>query len=187
MARILGRNTAPELVLRRLLHSRGLRYRLDARTPVCRADLVFSRHHVAVFVDGCFWHGCPEHYVRPRSSTAFWSRKLRENVLRDGRQSAELEMLGWTVVRVWEHDLVTDPEAVAALVEHLVRTGRLVGPSVSDLRVIRVDPLVGDLERRHLASLHDPKRVEVVVRRRATTKPRRRASQRESINRRTKA
>ena len=101
MSRIRGRNTRPERRLRQALWAAGLRYRKHAKTPVGRPDLVFVGPRVAVFVDGCFWHGCPRHYVRPRSRTDFWSRKLRENVDRDRRQTLELHVRGWTVVRIW--------------------------------------------------------------------------------------
>src|SRR5580692_10585444 len=101
MARIRSRNTTPERVLRGLLWSAGLRYRLHATTPAGRPDIVFPGTRVAVFVDGCFWHGCPDHYVRPRSSSDFWSRKLLENFKRDGAQTERLEALGWRVCRIW--------------------------------------------------------------------------------------
>src|SRR5262245_58811764 len=105
MARIRGRNTTPELLLRRLLWEAGLRYRLHAKTPAGRPDIAFPQSRVAVFIDGCFWHGCPDHYVRPRSSSEFWSRKLAENVRRDATQTRRLEALGWRVCRFWEHEI----------------------------------------------------------------------------------
>src|SRR5687768_10638296 len=106
MSRIRGRNTAPEIRLRQLLWRRGLRYRLAVRVSNVRPDLVFTGARLAVFVDGCFWHGCPEHYVRPRSSNAkFWAQKLQDNVSRDERQTLRLEADGWRVLRVWEHEL----------------------------------------------------------------------------------
>jgi DNA mismatch endonuclease (patch repair protein) len=105
------RDTRPELALRSELHRRGLRYRIDAK-PVgslrCRADIVFRRQRVAVFVDGCFWHGCPEHGTRPRTNASYWSAKIARNVERDRLNDAELSGAGWTVVRVWEHELPSD-------------------------------------------------------------------------------
>lgn len=85
MSRIRGRDTKPEVSLRRLLWSRGCRYRVHFKTPAGRADLAFVGKKVAIFVDGCFWHGCPEHSVAPRSSRPFWEGKLRANVHRDQR------------------------------------------------------------------------------------------------------
>src|SRR5262245_41107618 len=100
MSRIRGKDTAPELALRHALWHRGLRYRKSVRVLGVRPDLTFLRAKLAVFVDGCFWHGCPEHYVRPRSeSRAFWASKLRNNTDRDERQTRALEEQGWTVVR----------------------------------------------------------------------------------------
>lgn len=90
MARIRGKDTAPELVIRRGLWKAGIRYRLQTKTPGGKADFVVPARKLALFVDGCFWHGCPEHYVRPRTSNPFLDSKLRENVDRDRRQSEQL-------------------------------------------------------------------------------------------------
>lgn len=107
------RDTAPELAVRRLVHAQGLRYRVDAR-PLPglrrRADLVFSRARVAVFVDGCFWHSCPEHASAPKSNAAWWREKLQQTKDRDGHTDATLAAAGWMVVRIWEHE----PPAEAA-------------------------------------------------------------------------
>jgi DNA mismatch endonuclease, patch repair protein len=117
-----GRDTAPELALRRELHRRGLRYRVD--TSVIpglrrRADIVFVRKRVAVFVDGCFWHGCPEHGTQSRSNAAFWRDKITTNVARDSDTDARLRRAGWTVVRVWEHE---NAQIAADRVETIVRS-----------------------------------------------------------------
>jgi DNA mismatch endonuclease, patch repair protein len=105
------RDTRPELALRSELHRRGLRYRIDAR-PVeglrCRADIVFRRQKVAVFVDGCFWHGCPEHGTSPKTNAAYWSAKIARNVERDRLNEVKLSDAGWIVIRVWEHELPKD-------------------------------------------------------------------------------
>ncbi|MGH3664588.1 MAG: very short patch repair endonuclease [Egibacteraceae bacterium] len=120
MQRQARRDTSPELALRRLLHARGLRYRLDAR-PLPdlrrRADLVFRRARVAVFIDGCYWHACPEHGTQPRANAAWWREKLERNVARDRDTGVRLDAAGWTVVRVWEHE---DPEAAADRVQTAV-------------------------------------------------------------------
>ncbi|HYO69174.1 MAG TPA: very short patch repair endonuclease, partial [Archangium sp.] len=79
MSRIRGKDTSPERLLRSALWRAGLRFRLQSRTPYGRPDVVFSKARVAVFIDGCFWHGCPDHYVRPRTRNDFWSSKLLEN------------------------------------------------------------------------------------------------------------
>lgn len=107
MSRIRGKDTSPEVFLRRSLWAQGLRYRKHLRILGARPDLAFVGHRLAVFVDGCFWHGCPEHYVRPRGPNhQFWAMKLRTNTDRDARQTLMLEGAGWTVIRIWEHELV---------------------------------------------------------------------------------
>ena len=121
-----GRDTRPELALRRSLHARGLRYRVDHPLPFDRrrrADVLFTRAKVAIFVDGCFWHGCPEHGTTPRTNVRFWSDKIARNRARDADTTARLEAAGWVVLRFWEHE---DPGRCAALVAKEVR-GRLSG------------------------------------------------------------
>ena len=113
------RDTAPELGLRRALHAMGLRYRVDVQPlPGLRrkADIVFRGARVAVFVDGCFWHGCPEHGRREhRVNDWYWPEKIERNRRRDADTDARLQAAGWTVVRVWEH------EAAAAAAERVAR------------------------------------------------------------------
>ena len=104
----VGRETEPERTLRRALHAAGLRYRKDVRPIVdfrCKADVVFTRERACVFVDGCFWHGCPEHFRSPRANEAWWLEKITATVDRDSRQTQELEVRGWRVIRVWEHEI----------------------------------------------------------------------------------
>jgi len=100
------RDTAPELGLRRELHRRGRRFYVD-RAPLPalrrRADLVFPRSRVAVYVDGCFWHSCPIHATQPKHNAAWWPAKLATNVDRDRDTDAHLAAAGWVIVRVWEH------------------------------------------------------------------------------------
>ena len=121
------RDTAPELALRKALHALGLRYRVD-RAPIPgslrRADIVFARQRVAVYVDGCFWHGCPEHGTRSKSNTAWWEEKLARVRARDADTDRALAEAGWFVVRVWEHE---DLRAVAGNVHDIVRLRRAVG------------------------------------------------------------
>lgn len=115
------RDTIPELTLRRALHSMGLRYRVASRpTSQFRwtADVVFPTPKVAVFVDGCFWHGCPEHYAPPRTNMSYWGPKLQRNRERDLRVTADLIGAGWHILRFWEHE---DMEQAAREVEKSVR------------------------------------------------------------------
>jgi DNA mismatch endonuclease (patch repair protein) len=116
-----SRDTAPEVALRRILHARGLRYRTNAavvRGVRCRADVLFARNRVAVFVDGCFWHRCPIHSSDPKANASYWQAKFDRNVSRDRANDAALAEAGWTVVRVWEHE---DPSEAADRIEIAVR------------------------------------------------------------------
>ncbi|MEU4256705.1 very short patch repair endonuclease [Streptomyces fradiae] len=108
MAAIKRRDTKPERAIRSLLHAAGKRYRLDFRLQLDgarpRPDIVFTRARVAVFVDGCFWHCCPEHGRQPGVNGSYWGPKLERNVARDRAADEALTAAGWTVVRVWEHE-----------------------------------------------------------------------------------
>lgn len=107
MAAIRRRDTNPEMALRRALHARGRRYRVDYAVRVdghiIRPDIAFTRHKIAVFIDGCFWHSCPVHGRRPKKNTRYWSPKLQRNAERDARQTTSLESAGWKVLRIWAH------------------------------------------------------------------------------------
>ncbi len=107
MSRQRRAGTKPELVLRRELHRRGIRYFVD-RAPIRgqrrRADLVFPRRRIAVYVDGCFWHCCPDHATYPKNNAEWWAEKLAGNVARDRETDAALAAAGWQVIRIWEHE-----------------------------------------------------------------------------------
>jgi DNA mismatch endonuclease, patch repair protein len=122
MRRTGRRDTAAELAIRRELHRRGYRYRVDQRPSDrmrTRADILFTRWRVAVFVDGCFWHGCPEHGTAPKANAVWWREKITANIARDRRADAALAAEGWLVVRIWEHEEI--PNAVARVEEALGR------------------------------------------------------------------
>ncbi|WP_227466580.1 very short patch repair endonuclease [Nocardioides dongkuii] len=106
-----GRDTQPEMAVRRAAHAAGLRFRVDYR-PIPnlnrRADLVFTRAKVAVFVDGCFWHGCPTHHTVAKANAGFWAQKVTRNRERDAETSRLLRDVGWTVIRAWEHEPTDD-------------------------------------------------------------------------------
>lgn len=131
MAAIGRTDTKPELALRSELHRRGLRFRKDYRLDVGgirpRPDVVFTKAKVAVFVDGCFWHQCPEHSKPPRQNSGYWSPKLARNVERDQIYDKALRLAGWTVVRVWEHTAIID----AADVVEVALGGEWVGESAT--------------------------------------------------------
>lgn len=105
MGRIRGKNTLPEILLRRAAWAIGLRYRLHRKIGRIRPDLVFLGARVVVFVDGCFWHRCPVHGVMPKRNADFWRTKLMRNVQRDAETNASLTASGWTVLRFWEHEV----------------------------------------------------------------------------------
>lgn len=117
-------DTRPEAAVRSAAHGLGLRFRKHER-PIpslnCAADIVFRHERVAVFVDGCYWHGCPEHGTRPRTNSAYWSAKIARNMERDTRNDAVLVEAGWLAVRVWEHE---DPEQAARQIRDLVHHRR---------------------------------------------------------------
>jgi DNA mismatch endonuclease (patch repair protein) len=122
-----SRDTSPELAVRSLVHRAGLRYRVAARPiPGLRrtADLVFRPTRVAVFIDGCYWHMCPEHGHYPAANTDYWNPKLSGNVERDRETDERLAEAGWLVLRFWEHD---PPEAIARAVESAVSERRRPG------------------------------------------------------------
>lgn len=120
MSRQARRDTAPEVAVRKLLHASGYRYRLNERVPHMprrTIDIAFTRAKVAVFLDGCFWHGCPDHATRPKSNAEWWRQKLDKNMARDAETTAHLVSEGWTVLRFWEHQ---PPAQVAEVVAEVV-------------------------------------------------------------------
>lgn len=118
MSKVKNKNTTLEVKFRKILWSRGFRYRLG-RKLLGKPDLVFVSAKVAVFIDGCFWHACPIHGQEPKTNVGFWSEKLAKNRLRDQTVNIGLTELGWTVIRFWEHELKDD---VDLCVNELART-----------------------------------------------------------------
>jgi DNA mismatch endonuclease (patch repair protein) len=105
------RDTKLELEIRRRLHTLGYRFRVDYRPEPSlrtRGDIVFTRKKVVVFVDGCFWHGCPLHATAPKNNAEWWRDKLAANMARDAKNRAALEQFGWTVIPIWEHERPSD-------------------------------------------------------------------------------
>lgn len=105
------RDTKPELRLRKAVHALGLRYRVAARPlPNVRrtADLVFTKAKIAVFIDGCFWHGCPQHHTVAKTNADYWADKVEQNQRRDRETDSKLQAAGWLVVRFWEHEPIDD-------------------------------------------------------------------------------
>ncbi|MDX2728375.1 very short patch repair endonuclease [Streptomyces sp. PA03-2a] len=127
MSRQASRDTTPEVAVRKLLHAAGYRYRLNERVPGMSRrtiDIAFTRAKVAVMIDGCFWHGCPDHATQPKANSEWWRTKLDRNIARDLETTRHLLAAGWTVLRFWEHE---PPVGVAERVAEVVdreRRGR---------------------------------------------------------------
>ena len=174
MARIKSADTKPEIRLRKALWQQGLRYRLHQKIEgKIRPDLIFAKAKVAVFIDGCQWHGCPEHYVRPRTRNDFWDGKLLENVERDTRQTQLLIDNGWSVFRVWEHEVWEDLPFVVNQIRNIVLGNKF--PAQNAWRVFRVDVINPEenLEKRYMRRLTSPEKIKVVEQTRSTKKWRR--------------
>ncbi|MEU3397737.1 very short patch repair endonuclease [Streptomyces filamentosus] len=127
MSRQASKDTAAELAVRRLLHAAGLRYRVEYPVPGMarrRIDVAFTAVKVAVLIDGCFWHGCPEHATQPKSNAEWWRQKLDRNMARDRETTEHLAARGWTVLRFWEH---VPPDEVASTVRAAVAERRRAG------------------------------------------------------------
>lgn len=121
MSRIQGKNTKPEVALRKALWNNGLRYRLKNKLPG-RPDLYFPGKKIAIFVDGCFWHGCPEHCNMPETNSSFWKKKLSKNKERDKFVNQTLEDEGWCVIRFWEHEIKNDLEDCVKRISSVFKT-----------------------------------------------------------------
>lgn len=123
MSNLKRRDNDAELAVRRRLHAAGYRFRVHYPVPGLRRrsiDIALTRAKVAIFLDGCFWHGCPEHGTKPTANAEWWSTKLAANVARDRDTESHLAALGWRVIRAWEH---VEPDAVVVLVSAAVRGG----------------------------------------------------------------
>ncbi|MFF4306416.1 very short patch repair endonuclease [Streptomyces sp. NPDC001601] len=133
MQAIRSRDTTPERLVRRLVHAQGLRYRVAARPlPGLRrtADMVFRPAKVAVFIDGCYWHGCPEHYVSPKTNPGYWSDKVARNMTRDRDTDERLRAAGWLVLRFWEHE--SAEESSAAICQAVISRRPVSGAGEAD-------------------------------------------------------
>ncbi|NLU68424.1 very short patch repair endonuclease [Streptomyces sp. HNM0574] len=124
MSRQASRDTSLERAVRRLLHAEGYRYRLQRPVPGLRRrtiDIAFPGLRVAVFLDGCFWHSCPEHATQPKANSEWWRAKLERNAQRDRETTESLRQSGWQVLRFWEHE---DPTVIAEHVAEAVESRR---------------------------------------------------------------
>lgn len=121
MKRVKSKDSAAELSLRSALHALGMRFRLHRRIERSTPDIVFVSPRLAIFVDGCFWHGCPVHATFPKTNQAYWLPKLAENRARDVRTTSRLEAAGWKVLRIWEHDCLPPSKQILRQIASLAR------------------------------------------------------------------
>jgi len=135
MARVRSRDTAAEILLRRALWRAGMRYRVTAKKLPGTPDVTFGRSRTAVFVDGCFWHGCPVHYTEPKANRTFWQGKLQRNRERDLKVDVQLAEMGWLALRLWEHEVFEDVSGAVARILRIVeaRRARARGDAVNRL------------------------------------------------------
>lgn len=142
MSKIRGRDTAPEILLRKTLWHRGFRFRANFKVGESRPDIVFTSRKLVIFVDGCFWHGCPQHYVMPRTRVEFWSAKLFSNTMRDRKQTVALIESGWRVLRFWEHEVASALSEVVTQIENVFFDPSI--PFRDRAIVIKVEPISSD-------------------------------------------
>ena len=151
MRAVKQKNTAPELELRTALHRLGLRYRVNASTlphSRFRADIVFRRGKVAIFVNGCFWHGCATHRTIPRNNFSWWAQKLENTRIRDRRIDSDLKLAGWFPIRVWEHDdFYRAAHAIRAVVIHRRFHGEWLAGSESQPTAPTLEDVASRLEK----------------------------------------
>ena len=140
MRRIRSADTGPERALRSLLWKEGFRFRKQYRVEGIRIDIAFPRPRVAVMVDGCFWHGCPVHYRRPQSRQDYWDSKLARNQQRDALNDQSLASVGWTVVRIWEHEPLADAMERVANVLNNLKGNPILGVTVASANPPTNDP-----------------------------------------------
>lgn len=125
MSRIKSRDTKPELQLRKQLWRQGFRYSLKGSRLPGRPDLVLTKYKTVIFIDGCFWHRCPEHFKAPASNVSFWDKKIQSNVDRDARNDSALRAAGWLVLRFWEHEIEKDLARIVTDIVNTLRRKRL--------------------------------------------------------------
>lgn len=125
MRKVKSSNTTPELLLRKALWKNGIRgWRIHSKDLPGRPDIVFTKKKIAIFVDGCFWHGCPECYRRPNSRQDYWDQKLERNIARDRKNENDLRGAGWKVVRFWEHEIMNKINSCTSKVNEMINISK---------------------------------------------------------------
>lgn len=124
MSQIRSRDTKPEIILRKLLFGDGYRgFRVKSDLPG-KPDIVYTKYRVAIFVDGCFWHKCPQCFQKPATNAEFWEKKITGNVKRDEKINEQLNKDNWNVVRIWEHEIKNEPEKC---IQKIIKTLKMRG------------------------------------------------------------
>ena len=127
MSRIKGKNTGPELKLRKLLYANGIRgYRIHYDLPG-KPDIVFVKKKIAVFIDGCFWHKCPVCFQEPETRKEFWTKKIHSNIERDKKVNEQLREDDWTIIRIWEHDVRKTPDKIIEKIIEILKNSKVRG------------------------------------------------------------
>ncbi|MBN1157630.1 very short patch repair endonuclease [Candidatus Woesearchaeota archaeon] len=122
MSRIRSKNTKPEIIVRKQLYAKGLRgFRVYNHSIIGKPDVTFRKQKVVIFIDGCFWHKCPRCFVKPKTGTGFWMKKISGNVKRDSIVNQSLEKDGWTILRFWEHEVCHNPEKVTGRISQVLQ------------------------------------------------------------------
>jgi DNA mismatch endonuclease (patch repair protein) len=171
MARIRSKNTRPEILLRQALWKQNLRYRIHIKLlDNIHPDIVITKYKLAIFIDGCQWHGCPVHYVKPRTNREFWGEKLKVNINRDITQTYLLTCDGWYVFRVWEHDIWENLTIITSDIKEYIFRNRTKEQNM--WRIYQVDEIdkITDKEKCHLCNINSPQSTRIIQRYRSTKK-----------------
>ena len=121
MASIRSKDTKPELAIRKILCKKGYRYRIHDKKIFGKPDITFSKHKLAIFIDGCFWHACKKCYSEPKTNTFFWRKKIRDNKIRRKKVRKNLKENNWKIMEFWEHDIRKKPELVTSKIEYMIK------------------------------------------------------------------
>lgn len=121
MASIKGKDTKPEITIRKILWKKGYRYKIHHRSVFGKPDISFTKNKLAVFIDGCFWHGCNRCYKAPKTNSEFWKNKIEQNKLRRKKVKYTLRKHNWKILEFWEHSIKQDPVAIVQKIENAIK------------------------------------------------------------------
>lgn len=124
MREVKSENTQLEIIVRSALWKRGLRFRKNVKSLPGKPDIVFSRLRLAIFIDSCFWHGCPYHFRMPKSNVNYWNEKINRNKQRDEELNKKYKEMNWKIIRIWEHEIMKDLESIIDKIEVIVEKNK---------------------------------------------------------------